>query len=54
MDDTFIIEEIIDLNVFLDKGSNFHLSIKFTPKTEVNSKCYFLEVQLKRIPDGSL
>ncbi|CAH8564888.1 unnamed protein product [Schistosoma intercalatum] len=55
MDDTFIIcEEDMDLNKVLKSFNNCHPSIQFTLEAEANNEFHFLDVRLKRMPDGFL
>ncbi|CAH8606789.1 unnamed protein product [Schistosoma guineensis] len=55
MDDTFIIcEEDMDLNEILNSFNNCHPSIQFTLEAEANNEFHFLDVRLKRMPNGFL
>ncbi|KAH9588555.1 hypothetical protein MS3_00005921 [Schistosoma haematobium] len=55
MDDTFIIcEEDMDLNEILNIFNNCHPSIQFTLEAETNHEFHFLDIHLKRMPDGFL
>ncbi|CAH8657305.1 unnamed protein product [Schistosoma guineensis] len=55
MDDTFIIcEEDSDLNDILNIFNNCHPSIQFTLEAETNNEFHFLDIHLKRMPDGLL
>ncbi|CAH8436738.1 unnamed protein product [Schistosoma rodhaini] len=55
MDDTFIIcDDNMDHNEILNIFNNCHPSIQFTLETESNHEFHFLDVHLKRLPDGYL